>query len=135
MIVSGMLSGGIWIAVIGAGSASGLAQRGNAIRNPVAPDQASVAAGRKLFTSNCASCHGESGKGDGKSAAALNPKPSDLTDTAWKHGQSDGEIFALIRDGAKQTSMRGYAGRMTSRELWSLVNFLRTLGPSSNKSQ
>jgi mono/diheme cytochrome c family protein len=133
MIVLAMLSRGVLIAA--AGSASAFAQQGNAVRNPVPPDQASIAVGRKLFTSNCASCHGESGKGDGKSAAALDPKPSDLTDATWKHGQSDGEIYTLIRTGAKQTSMRGYAGRMTAQEIWSLVNFLRTLGPSSNRLQ
>src|SRR5262245_40631789 len=124
-----MAISGVAIALILGGSAPGRAQLRDAVtlKNPVPSDQTSVAAGRKQCTSNCASCHGESGKGDGKSAATLNPKPSDLTDADWKHGRSDGEIFTLIRDGAKQTSMRGYAARMTSQEMWSLVNFLRTL--------
>jgi mono/diheme cytochrome c family protein len=105
------------------------------LKNPVPVNAASLATGKKLFTTNCVSCHGETGKGDGKSAATLNPKPPDLTDTAWKHGPSDGEMFTLIRDGAKQTSMRGYAGKMTSQELWSVVNYVRSLGPAANKTQ
>jgi high-affinity iron transporter len=105
------------------------------LKNPVPVNAASLATGKKLFTTNCVSCHGETGKGDGKAAATLNPKPPDLTDTAWKHGPSDGEMFTLIRDGAKQTSMRGYAGKMTSQELWSVVNYVRSLGPAANKTQ
>jgi mono/diheme cytochrome c family protein len=102
------------------------------LKNPVKADAASIAAGKKLFTAQCVSCHGESGKGNGKAGATLNPKPSDLTDAAWKHGATDGEIFTVIRDGAPKTSMRGYASRMTTQELWSIVNYLRTLGPSPN---
>ncbi len=49
--------------------------------------------------------------GDGKGGVALNPKPSDLTDRFWKHGSSESEIFTLIRDGAKQTAMRGFGGK------------------------
>ncbi len=32
-----------------------------------------------LFQRNCASCHGIEGRGDGPAAAALDPRPSDLT--------------------------------------------------------
>jgi mono/diheme cytochrome c family protein len=57
------------------------------------------------------------------------------SDSTRKYGSSDGEIFTIVRNGVKQTSMRGYAGRMTIQELWSLVNYLRSLGPSTNTSQ
>lgn len=105
------------------------------LKNPLAQNAASLGVGKKLFSTNCVACHGDTGKGDVKSAATLKPKPSDLTDAEWKHGSSDGEIFALIRDGAKQTSMRGYAGKLTGQELWSLVNYVRSLGPTTSKSQ
>lgn len=113
------------------------AQKPNAakLKNPVAVNAASLGIGKKLFATNCVACHGDTGKGDGKSAATLKPTASDLTDVEWKHGSSEGEIFALIRDGVKQSSMRGCAGRMTSRELWSLVKYVRSLGPSTSKSQ
>jgi mono/diheme cytochrome c family protein len=98
--------------------------------NPVASTPASIAAGKALFDKQCVSCHGPTGKGDGKSAAQLNPKPSDLTDATWNHGSSDGEIFTLIKDGSKNTAMRGFASRMTPQEMWNVVNYLRTLSPS-----
>jgi mono/diheme cytochrome c family protein len=104
------------------------------LKNPVAPNAASVAAGKKLYEAQCASCHGASGKGDGKNGALLKPVPSDFTDARWKHGSSDGEIFTLIRDGAKQTGMRAYGGRVAPQDIWHLVNYLRTLGPKPKPS-
>jgi mono/diheme cytochrome c family protein len=106
-----------------------------ALKNPVKATPQSVAAGKKLYDTQCATCHGQSGKGDGRMAASITtgPKPSDLTDASWKHGSTDGEIFTLIRDGSKGTGMRGYAARMKPDDIWNVVNYLRTLGPASAK--
>jgi mono/diheme cytochrome c family protein len=104
------------------------------MKNPVAATPASVAAGKKLYDGQCASCHGAAGKGDGKAGALLKPVPSDLTDGDWKHGQSDGQIFAIIRDGAKQSGMRGYGSRIPANDIWNLVNYVRSLGPKTTKS-
>ncbi|MDO5621130.1 MAG: cytochrome c [Paracoccus sp. (in: a-proteobacteria)] len=40
---------------------------------------------RNDFLQYCASCHGDSGKGNGPAAAAMNPQPSDLTRIAARH--------------------------------------------------
>ena len=103
-------------------------------KNPVAASPTSIAAGKKLYDSQCASCHGTAGKGDGKAGALLKPTPSDLTDGDWKHGQTDGDIFIIIRDGAKQTGMRAYGSRIPTNDIWNLVNYVRTLGPKTTKS-
>jgi mono/diheme cytochrome c family protein len=103
-----------------------------ALKNPVKATPESIAAGKKLFTAQCATCHGETGKGDGKMAASMTePKPSDLTDATWKHGSTDGEIFTVIKDGSKGTGMRGYASRMKTDDLWNLVNYTRTLASAA----
>jgi copper transport protein len=99
------------------------------VKNPVPASPASVASGGKQYGRSCAACHGPVGKGDGAGGAKLDPKPADLTDAEWKHGSTDGEIFQVIHDGAKGTGMKGYASRMTERELWDLVNYIRSLGP------
>jgi mono/diheme cytochrome c family protein len=52
--------------------------------DPVKPVNASDAPA--MFKSYCAPCHGVSGKGDGPAAAALNPKPADLTQFAKRRG-------------------------------------------------
>jgi mono/diheme cytochrome c family protein len=104
------------------------------LKNPVASSPASIAAGKKLYDAQCASCHGTGGKGDGKAGALLKPLPSDLTDGDWRHGQTDGEMFAIIRDGAQQTGMRAYGSRIPTNDIWNLVNYVRSLGPKTTKS-
>ncbi len=97
------------------------------LSNPVKSTPASIAAGKALFERQCVSCHGVTGAGDGKSAAQLKPPPADLTDGTWEHGASDGEIYTLIKDGSKNTAMKGFASKMTAQEMWSIVNYIRTL--------
>jgi mono/diheme cytochrome c family protein len=104
------------------------------MKNPVAASPASIAAGKKLYDSQCASCHGATGKGDGKAGALLKPTPSDLTDAEWRHGQTEGEIFAIIRDGSQPTGMRAYGSRIPANDIWNLVNYVRSLGPKTTKS-
>jgi mono/diheme cytochrome c family protein len=100
------------------------------LTNPVKADAVSIAAGKKLYDSNCAPCHGESAKGDGKMASQFNPKPADLTDAEWAHGSTDGEIFAVLRDGVKNTGMKGFGSKMTAHQMWDVINYVRSLGPS-----
>jgi cbb3-type cytochrome c oxidase subunit III len=102
------------------------------LKNPVPANAQSIAEGKTVYGKQCASCHGETGKGDGKLGEQLNPKPADLTDADWKHGSSDGEIFTLIRDGSKGTGMKGYKAKLTENQIWSVVNYVRTLGPAKS---
>ena len=99
------------------------------LKNPVAANAASVAAGQTVYAKQCAGCHGDAGKGDGAMGEELTPKPSNLTDADWKHGATDGEMFVLIRDGAKGTGMKGYKAKLTTHQIWDVVNYVRTLGP------
>jgi mono/diheme cytochrome c family protein len=103
------------------------------LKNPVVADATSIAAGQKLYAKQCASCHGDTGKGDGKMGEEMNPKPADLTDADWKHGSSDGEIYTLIRDGAKGTAMKAYSRKMTTHDMWDVVNYVRSIGPAKGR--
>lgn len=53
----------------------------------------------KYFKNLCVSCHGESGKGDGPSGAALNPKPRDWTDAKWQSEVKDEDLHKTILNG------------------------------------
>ena len=101
------------------------------LKNPLPADAPSIEEGRKLYLRNCASCHGPSGKGDGSMALA-GGTPANLTDDTWDHGSSDGEIFVVIRDGIS-SDMEPYKDRLTEKQMWQLVNYLRSLGPKTEK--
>ena len=57
---------------------------------PAAATAGDAAAGKAPFVANCASCHGEGGKGDGPVGAALNPAPRDFTKGDFKF-DTDGD--------------------------------------------
>jgi mono/diheme cytochrome c family protein len=101
-------------------------------KNPVASNAASITSGRALYAKNCRHCHGLRGRGDGP-LAPKDPKPADLTDAKWDHGGSDGEIFALIWNGAPtpKSEMKPMKGTLTEKNVWEIVNYLRSIGPAA----
>jgi mono/diheme cytochrome c family protein len=99
-------------------------------KNPVAADAASIEAGKKIYAQQCADCHGEAGKGDGPMAAYTgDPAPSNLSDAEWKHGSSDGEIYAIIHDGIDGTGMKDFGKDLKANDIWNVVNYIKTLAP------
>ncbi len=100
------------------------------VRNPVAATPASVTAGAAAYKKYCAFCHGVDAKGNGP-LAPKDSNPPNLTDSTWVHGPSDGEIFAVITNGAGPNSkMVGFKGKLPDRDIWHIVNYLRSLGPT-----
>ena len=105
-------------------------------KNPVPSTPISINTGKALYNKNCRHCHGLKAKGDGP-LAPKNPSPADLTDAKWDHGSSDGEIFAVIWNGApsaqgksKDAGMVGQKGTLTEKDVWQIVNYLRSIGPA-----
>ena len=104
-----------------------------AVKNPVASNANSINKGRQAFQKACRHCHGPKGIGDGP-LAPKNPSPANLTDDEWKYGSSDGEIFAIISNGVGGDSeMKGVRSELTATDMWSIVNYLRSIGPPSSK--
>ena len=104
------------------------------LANPVASTPESIAAGKRAYDANCAACHGNLAQGAVKAGMTISiieeqrgKQPSDLTDDQWDHGSSDGEIFAVIKRGLPPTMMAGFDGRIPDEDIWSIVNYLRTL--------
>lgn len=96
---------------------------------PVPSTPKSVAAGGSLFRAHCRGCHGNDAKGHGPEAPP-GSKPADLTDGTWGHGSTDADILEVIRSGVgPKFDMKGFRSRLTSEEMWSLVHYLRSIGP------
>jgi hypothetical protein len=55
--------------------------------------------GEADFKMYCASCHGETGKGDGPKSFGLSAKPPDLTTLTARYGQFPREQLAQLVDG------------------------------------
>lgn len=65
---------------------------------PLDPAAASAAAD-KVFTGQCAVCHGATGHGDGAGASALSAKPANFSDAAWQSATTDEQIRNAILQG------------------------------------
>lgn len=72
---------------------------GKTSEQPPPADTPSGEEARQTFHSLCATCHGESGRGDGVAAANLNPKPRNYTDKAWQKSVTDDHIRQIILNG------------------------------------
>lgn len=86
--------------------------------------------GKMLFTLNCASCHGESGQGDGPRGAGLNPPPRKYRTEAFKFGNDVASIYNTLQKGSPGTSMPSFA-LLPPRDLWAMVHYVRTMVPNA----
>lgn len=91
--------------------------------NPYGAEVAS--AGDELFQIYCASCHGETGLGDGIAGASLEPAPTNLVELQTLAG--DDYLFWRIRAGKSGTAMVAWKGILTDEQIWQVVAFIRTL--------
>lgn len=73
--------------------------------------------GRKLWSANCAVCHGVSGKGG---------RGPDLTSGKFRHGGTDDDFYWAIRNGIPGTEMPGFS--LTGVESMQLLAYVRALG-------
>ena len=102
-----------------------------------APARADVDAGQAVFSANCAACHGANGDGSGPAAAAMVPKPRDLTrgefaiDTDGDGVKgSDADLGNVIRKGAAAfggSPLMSPWGHLSEAEVGDLVAFIRSL--------
>ena len=86
-----------------------------------------LAAGKTSFTTNCASCHGATGMGDGVASAALNPKPRNFKTEEFKFGSSLEAVFATLAKGSPGTAMIAWP-HLPESERWALAYFVEGLG-------
>lgn len=99
-----------------------------------ARNQATLAEGKALFTKMaCITCHGETGHGDGSSAATLvddsqtRIKPRDFAKPgAFKSGYSTKEIVRTILTGFNGTPMVGFNGTIPETDAWKLAYYVET---------
>lgn len=75
--------------------------------------------GKASFNTYCASCHGESGVGDGAAAAALAAKPRNFKKDTFKQGAKVTQVFETIGKGVPNTPMAPFA-YLSEEDRWAL---------------
>ncbi len=88
--------------------------------------QSSVTRAAPIFKANCVPCHGVSGQGDGPAARTLSPRPANLT-APHVDQHPDGQIYGWIHDGFPGSAMPAFGQRLTSDQIWDLVDYVRQL--------
>jgi len=98
---------------------------------PAPAGKPDAAKGAPLYATNCASCHGPKGDGDGPVGAALNPKPAKHSDGNYMNPLTNEHIFKTIKEGGaavgKSPMMAPWGGVLTDDQIWDLVAFVRSL--------
>jgi mono/diheme cytochrome c family protein len=81
----------------------------------------------------CASCHGDGGKGDGSSAPTLRDDwgypivPRDFTSGSLKVGDRPEDLYRAFMTGLNGSPMPSFAESITADEAWALVAYVRSL--------
>jgi mono/diheme cytochrome c family protein len=88
-----------------------------AFADDVAPQATStVEAGKSRFSERCVFCHGGGGKG---------AKGPCLTCGRFRHGGSDGSLYANIAGGIPGTQMGAFGTTLSQEEILNIIAFLR----------
>jgi mono/diheme cytochrome c family protein len=103
------------------------------LTNPVAADADSLARGEKMYVALCASCHGDTGMGEGPAGQTLNPPASPIAHTSQM--LSDAYLFWRITEGGTsfETAMPAWGDALDENLRWDVINYTRSLGADGQR--
>jgi len=92
--------------------------------------------GKNVYDAHCVECHGQSGRGDGPSAAYLTPRPRDFTSGKYKirstetgSTPTDDDLIQSVRQGLYATAMPAWARILSDPEIHGVVDYIKSLSP------
>jgi cytochrome c oxidase cbb3-type subunit 3 len=86
------------------------------------PDDAILQSGRKIYVTNCASCHLSDGQG------SIGPN---LTDDYWLHGGNIRDIYAVIKNGVPEKGMISWAPVLSQEQMRDVAFYIKSLHGSN----
>jgi mono/diheme cytochrome c family protein len=92
-----------------------------------AASEEDLAEGSRLYQRRCATCHGDEGRGDGRAAAQLQNRPSNLTDTSHALYYSDQGRLWIVRNGVSGTVMPGWLTILGEEGTSQVFAYIRSL--------
>ena len=93
------------------------------VTNPMPPTDDNLIGGMKIYTMNCAVCHGGPGLKATAIAQGLNPPPPNLFRAGRKPHTT--EIFWFVKNGVKMTGMPSFGKTHPDTDIWAVTAFLR----------
>jgi cytochrome c oxidase cbb3-type subunit 3 len=81
-------------------------------------DPAALTAGKRIFTQNCAACHGEYAQG------VVGPN---LTDDYWIHGNKINDLFKTIKYGVPAKGMPTWEKILSPAQIADVANYIKSL--------
>jgi high-affinity iron transporter len=95
------------------------------------PDLKQAAA---LYSAQCASCHGATGRGDGPAGRGLNPAPSNFHDADRMAQRSIYGLYSTITLGVDGTGMASFR-HLGDEQRWALAFYVANLGQSEDDAR
>jgi len=92
--------------------------------------ESGLAEAKDLYQASCASCHGETGQGDGPNSAGLSSQPLDFTDQEAMAQKTGADFYQSISQGIPP-EMPGFTGQLSDAQIWSLSDYIRSLSFTS----
>ena len=83
----------------------------------------SARSGRGLFAENCAPCHGETGKGDGPTAASLPSPATQFADPNAVWERSPAELFHTAKFGRIEKLMPPWGNQLSDGQIWNAIAY------------
>lgn len=83
----------------------------------------SLESGKRLYSQNCVSCHGQSGFGDGPESIRHDPRPTNFHNHKRMNEISAFHSYNTIRLGVPKTGMTAWT-KFTDKEVWDLAFYV-----------
>ena len=103
------------------------------VGTPPAADSKTLALGKEVYRNNCTVCHGDAGKGDGRWANYLTPRPRNFTRGIFRFKSTpsgtlptDKDLFRTVSAGVNGTAMPSWQFVLPEKERWAVASYLKT---------
>ena len=96
-----------------------------AVTNPINSSEDSAGRGKQLFQTNCATCHGLDGGGQGPAAHGITTFPRQLWVWSSTDSSADGYLYWIITNGRNEMPPWGLV--LSEDQRWDVINYIRTM--------
>lgn len=106
------------------------------LSNPLPRTRATLDHGEQVYIAKCASCHGQTGLGDGPAASGLSPRPANLT---WLSNMPmsrwDAYMYWTVAEGGAQfgTAMPSFKGSLSKEDMWAVIAYIQARLPQGRR--